>query len=422
MNKLYYILFVFLIYLTGCAVKSTDQNNTHITSLQVVDRNGFSETISNQDRLNVYQNVDFLSNQPYQKVMRVFGKDNEGKSHSKITSYHANGQVCQYLEVVDGRAHGKYQEWHENGKLKIECNVLEGMADVSPIAQAGWIFGGKSRVWDEEGNLMADIHYEKGVLQGLSSYYHPNGQLWKVVPYERDLIDGKVIIYNEKGQISQKIPYKKGQRHGIALGKWTPDIPWYVEHYKEGLLLFAVYHDPSGKIVAEIKQGDGVKATYENQHLASLIQYQNGKQEGEVKLFNANGSLSSTYFIKDEKKHGEEVEYYPNTQVSKMLVSWFEDRIEGIVKTWYENGNLESQREMSNNKKHGLFFAYYKDGQLMLMEEYDNDKLMRGSYFKRGEKIPTTKIDDGFGTATIYNAEGHLVQKIVYEKGNPVIQ
>lgn len=420
MNRL--IFFLTLTLLTGCAVQSSRMQNDQITSIQMVDRNGFSETISNQDRLAVYQNVNFLSNQPYEKVMRVFGKDHEGKSHSKITSYHANGQVSQYLEVLDGRAHGKYQEWHENGKMKIDCVVIEGMADVNPLAQAGWIFEGKSRIWDEEGQLIAEIHYEKGVLQGLSSYYHPNGQLWKAVPYERDQIDGKVMIYNEKGEIAEKIAYKKGLKHGISLAKWTATTSKFIEHYKEGSLLFAIYHDPTGKVIAEIKQGEGMKALYEKEHLASLTHYENGKPEGQIKLFNRDGSLSSTYFIKDEKKHGEEMEYYPNTHTSKLLITWYEDRIEGLAKSWYENGILESQREMSNNKKHGLCFAYYKDGQLMLMEEYDSDKLIRGSYFKRGDKLPISKIEDGFGVATLYNADGYLIQKVNYEKGNPLVQ
>lgn len=412
---------IFLLCLAGCAAKSQKVDPDHITSMQVVDRNGFSETISNKDRLSAYQTVDFVSNQPYQKVLRVFGRDEEGKTHSKITSYHPNGQVCQYLEVMDGRAHGRYKEWHENGVLKIDCTVIEGMADVSPLAQAGWLFEGQSQVWDEEGHLIANIHYEKGVLQGLSLYYHPNGQIWKSVPYDRHLIEGEMLVYNENGELSQKIPFKKGLNHGIALGHWQKDLLWYEERYEEGALLKALYYDPTGKLIAEIKNGEGTQALFIKSHLESLVQYKNGKPEGEIKIFDTSGNVTKTFMIKDEKNHGEEWQYFLHSQQPKLLVSWYEDHIQGLVKTWYENGMLESQREMSNNKKHGLSFAYYKDGQLMFMEEYDNDKLMRGSYFKKGEKLPISKIEEGLGMATLYNSEGHLIQKIHYEKGNPVL-
>ncbi|HSX03209.1 MAG TPA: hypothetical protein VLG76_00595 [Rhabdochlamydiaceae bacterium] len=413
---------LFLILLTGCALRTAKNDPNQITSLQMVDRNGFSETIGNKERLGVYQNVDFLSTQPYQKVLRVFGRDNEGKSHSKITSYHPNGGVWQYLEVLDGRAHGQFKEWHENGTLKISCIVLDGMADVTPLAQNGWIFDGQSLVWDENGVLIADIQYDNGVLQGISSYYYPTGKLWKIIPYDHHLIHGEVLVYNQNGEVIEKIPYEKGLKNGIASGIWSEGNPWYEEDHETGLLKKAIYYDPSGKKMAEVISGDGLQAQFENQRLYSLIQYQKGKVEGEIKIFDKTGLLFNSYCIKDDKKQGEEWEYYPNSSQPKLLVSWYEDCIQGLVKTWYENGNLESQREMSNNKKHGLSFAYYKDGQLMFMEEYDNDKLWRGSYFKKGEKIPISKIEEGFGIATLYNHDGYLIQKVTYEKGLPIIE
>lgn len=409
-----------LVLLSGCVMRSAKTDPNQIVSLQMVDRNGFSETIGNKERLGVYQNVDFLAAQPYQKVLRVFGRDGEGKSHCKITSYHANGGVWQYLEVLDGRAHGEFKEWHENGALKISCRVLDGMADVTPLAQTGWIFDGKSLVWDENGHLIADIQYSNGVLQGLSSYFYAEGQLWKTIPYDHHLIHGEELVYNRAGEIIERIPYDKGVKDGVASGKWTESSPSYEEHHEKGLLLEAVYYDPAGKKIAEIKNGDGLQALFESQSLYSFIQYQKGKIEGEIKIFDPNGRLTNSYNIKDDQKHGEEWEYFLRSSQPKLLVSWYEDSIQGFVKTWYENGHLESQREMSNNKKHGLSFAYYKDGQLMFMEEYDNDKLWRGSYLKKGDKVPISKIEEGFGTAVLYNHEGYLIQKVTYEKGLPI--
>jgi antitoxin component YwqK of YwqJK toxin-antitoxin module len=382
------IYFFFLLLLSSCAMQLRDPNQ--IVSLQVVDRNGFSETIGNKERLLVYQQVDFLSKQPYQKALRVFGKDHEGKSHCKITSYHASGGVWQYLEVVDGRAHGAFKEWHENGQLKIHCRVLDGMADVTPLAQSGWIFDGKSLVWDEEGRLIAEIPYENGLLQGQANYYAKDGT------------------------VENTILYDKGVKEGLAKG------PWHEEYYAKGRLLDAVYYNSKREKIAEIKNGFGWQAQIEEGRLRALIQYQNGKIEGEVKQFDQEGYLTTLYTIKEDQKHGEEWEFFSHSEKPKLLVSWYEDAIQGFVKTWYESGHLESQKEMSNNKKHGLSFAYYRDGQLMFMEEYDHDKLLRGSYFKKGDKVPISKIEEGFGTATLYNADGYLIQKITYEKGLPI--
>src|SRR5476649_1954299 len=96
-------LFLTLI-LTGCASKTAQ--NSDLVTIQTLDRNGFSETVSAKERLGKYEKTDFLTPQPYQKVVRVYGKSSQGKTSSKVTTYHTNGQPWQYLEVENeiGRA------------------------------------------------------------------------------------------------------------------------------------------------------------------------------------------------------------------------------------------------------------------------------------------------------------------------------
>jgi antitoxin component YwqK of YwqJK toxin-antitoxin module len=89
------------------------------------------------------------------------------------------------------------------------------------------------------------------------------------------------------------------------------------------------------------------------------------------------------------------------------------------MKTWYSNGVMESQREINVNKKQGLSFAWYKNGDLMLMEEYENDMLIKGSYFKKGDKAPISRIESGKGLATLYTSDGIFLRKVSYEKGKP---
>ncbi|MCI0382167.1 MAG: hypothetical protein L0207_03840 [Chlamydiae bacterium] len=415
-------LFLCLFIFAGC-FKSAGQNGDHLTSLQIIDRNGFSETISNQDRLSLYKKVDFLSAQPYQKVLRVFGKNKEGKSLSKLTSYHSNGQIWQYLEAVDGRAHGRYLEWYENGERKAECDVIEGTADLNEMSQTSWLFDGIAKVWNEKGVLSAEMQYEKGFLHGQSHYYNPSGLLWKEVKFDSGFICDDLIIYDEAGSIKEKIPHKNGMRFGKAVGYWKKDLVQYEEDYVDGLLQSANYFGENGEKISAIVEGKGVKTEFVERNISSSIEYCTGKPEGEVKLFSKDGSLTSSYHIKNGKKHGEEVEYYPDKILKpKISIKWHEDIMQGMAKTWYENGNLESEREMSNNKKNGLSFGYYKTGELMLSEEYEQDRLMKGSYYKKGETLPISTVEDGFGTATIFHPDGHFIHKITYEKGRPIIE
>ena len=182
-----------VLLLAACGHTKTDSSDT-LTSIQLLDRNGFSETISLQERLAVYKKTDFMTPQPYQKIVRVYGKANEGKTFSKITTYHANGHLWKYLEIVSGRAHGNYREWYPNGQLKISAYVIEGTPDVSEMGQMSWLFDKTSEVFDEQGNKIASIPYSKGLLHGTSYYYFPTGELMKEIPYAKNEIDGTLCL------------------------------------------------------------------------------------------------------------------------------------------------------------------------------------------------------------------------------------
>jgi len=413
-------IFVLLI-LTSCAAK-TAQNSNDLVTIQILDRNGFSETISAKERLGKYEKTNFLAPQPYRKVVRVYGKASQGKTGSKITTYHTNGQPWQYLEIENGRAHGKYQEWHPNGQLKIEGFVIEGTPDVSEVAQLTWFFEGLCLAYDENGHLSAKIFYDKGLLEGTAQYFHPDGTLSQEIPYYKDEVHGIVQSFDKTGNCIEKIAYNQGKKDGPAVAYWTTAQLKYREEYDKGHLLKAEYFNIPGEKIAQIENGEGVQALFEETSLASLIEYHQGTIEGEIKNFNNKGQLISLYHIKDGMKQGEEWEYYPSEDkklLPKLFLQWNEDVLKGSTKTWYENGVLESQREMHDNKKHGPSFAWFKEGDLMLMEEYEDDQLMKGSYFKKWEKNPVSKIENGTGIATLFDKEGRFIKKIAYEKGIP---
>ncbi len=416
---------LFLAFLFGCGSHTPQDNSSTITSMQIIDRNGFAETFSNKDRIQTYKDVDFLSSQPYQKILRVYGRNTLGQSTSKMTSYHDNGQLWQYLEVVDGRAHGLYREWFANGQLKIESNLIEGLADLHDLAQKSWVFDGLSRVWNDQGTLVAEIHYDKGVLHTPSLYYHANGSLQKTLPFNAGHLEGDLLIFDPQGCLIEQIPYVQGQKQGKACAYWTLEQPLYVEEYSRDVLQNAFYCDPTGKVVARIEEGKGQQAVFKDDYLYSLIEYQNGAPEGLVTLFREDGTIHMTYMIKDGQKHGEEWEYYPykinEKPQAKLCVHWHEDKLQGVVKTWFAHGVMESQREIIGDKKQGLSFAWYKNGDLMLMEEYQNDNLLKGAYFKKADKAPVSKIEEGKGIATLYTSDGLFMKKVSYEKGRPKI-
>lgn len=417
------LLCLLLFTFTGAKRKACKPRLLSLTSIHIIDRNGFTETISNKERLNQFQLIDFLKSQPYQKVLRIYERDSRGQVRSVVNTYHENGNPKQFLEIVNARAQGTYCEWHENGSRALSTKVIGGTPDVTEAAEKTWLFDGISCAWNEEGQLVAEISYNQGSLEGPSLYYHANGQLWKRIPYIKNQVEGMMEIYTKDGELLSQASYSQGIRHGCSYRYWDSTQLASQEEFHRGKLSNAQYYDQQGVLLSEVKEGTGYRIIFSKDSILEIQEYSEGVLEGEVKVFNKDGRLKRLYHIKNGIKHGEEVEYYDrpfnSTTQPRLSFHWYDGKIQGIVKSWYPDGIIESQRDMSNNKKNGLLTAWYRDGNLMMIEEYENGKLIRGDYFKKGDKLAVTQVNQGKGTATIYDAEGHFVQKITYNNGKP---
>lgn len=435
MKKYYKFLLLLLCIITVAAAITACATNKQVacppppclTSINIVDRNGLTETINNPERIEQYTNVNFLTPQPYQKVLRIYTRDCQGNIPAIITSYHSNGYPNKYLEVVNSRAFGAYKEWYPNGNQKICATVMEGTADIVDGTEKTWIFDGCCEAWNENGELEASIPYIKGTLEGVSTYYHCDGSVWKLIPYCQNQVHGKVEIYRCDGTLLQTTSYCNGIKEGESLRYWEPEKLAAEETYCEGLLAFAHYYDCDGKCIANIQNGSGMRAIFGKDTVLEMQEYRAGVLEGEVRVLDRMGRVTNTYHAKNGNKHGEEVIYYEmgrfqQDQIQKLSMNWFEGKIQGIVKTWYSNGVQESQKEMTNNKKNGHSTAWYRDGSLMMIEEYEQDKLMKGEYYNKGEKYPITMIEEGKGTATLFDTEGNFVRKIEYRNGKPLLE
>ena len=440
---------------TGCAAKSTKasqiesqsanaqkkldqfyplQIKESLVSINIIDRNGLSETISSKERVQMYQNVDFLSPQPYQKVLRAFAKNKLGENRSVITSYHSNGEPKQYLEAIGGRAHGTYCEWHANGKKKLLATIIEGGADLDEKAQLSWSFDKVCFAWDEDGNLETQIPYEKGDIHGKALYYHPGGKLAQVVPYAKDEVDGEIQSFSSDVLLIESSQFCKGLAHGPSIGYWLdenqkPTIQ-FQEQFQNDLLEEASYYDKAGALISTITHGLGKRCLFDDTGPAEFYEYKDGKAEGEVTIFENNKTLCCRYFLKDDQKHGEELRYYTPKPFSssskneklipKLSIQWYEGKIHGMVRSWYEDGTPESQREMSQNEKQGHLTAWYRNGSLMLIEEYEKGRLIRGEYLKKGETAPVSQIEHGKRLAMLYDGEGNFYRKARYQDGKPL--
>lgn len=395
-----------------------------LISIHIVDRNGLTETITNPERICDYACVDFLKPQPYKKVLRIFERDRCGNIPSLITSYYENGQVQKCLEVSNNRALGMYHEWFESGKLHMEVEVIGGVADITSAAENTWLFDGSGHVWDECGNILACINYFKGKLDGDSYYYHTNGQLWKRIPYTDGKQEGVFETYYKDGKLLQTAVYANDLKSGPLKRYWHNGNVATEENYQCGRLLDGKYYDMCGKCISSVENGEGQRAVFSEKSVREYHTYLNGVEDGEVRMLTDEGMLVKTWIIRNELKNGPETEYYPTPGLGqrampKLEINWYEGKIQGLTKTWYSNGMLESQREMAGNAKNGILTAYYRDGSTMMIEDYLDDKLIKGEYYRRGEKLPVSEVDMGDGTVTLFDPEGTFLRKISYKNSVP---
>lgn len=416
-----------LCFLTSCATQKAPVDtefsyieNAELKSINLIDFNNLSETITNPERLKQFEETDFLHCQGYKKIMRIYARDETGSLVAYVTSYFPNSQVKQYLEIVNGRACGKYKEWHENGELKVDAILVGGEPDVTEAAQKTWLFDGLSLAYDSYGNKLAEIHYKGGALNGCATYYHDNGAVWKTIPYEEGKIHGTLSVYLANGNLLQKTEYVQNEMNGLSVRYWTDTQLASKEEFNKGKLINGSYFDTDGTLITEVKDGVGKRTLFGKTTVAEITEIKGGLPEGKVEKYDTNGALVSTHYLKNGIKNGEERFFYPGLPLRiKLSVNWNEGKLRGLVRTWYTNGQLETQKEYSDNILNGLSSAWYSDGLLMYLEEYEKDKLVKGEYYRRGDKAPMTEVRQGEGIATLFDADGHFLRKINYRNGKP---
>lgn len=268
--------------------------------------------------------------------------------------------------------------------------------------------------------------YAKGSLEGLSVYFYNSGQIEKELPYHKHVLEGVAIEYHLNGRVKSKTAYAQGKKDGPSFGYFqNGQIAWQ-EQYREDLILQGSYYSQKGDFITEVVDGSGFRALFNEDYLSLLVQVQQGSAEGGVKQFNSKGELQSIYHIKNQRKVGEEIVYFSSQETKtnslqpKLSIQWDDNVVHGSIKTWYSTGQLQSQREFCHNKKTGPALAWYRDGSLMLVEEYEDDHLMKGQYYKKNAIDSISAIANGTGVATLFDENGIFLRKVTYNKGDPV--
>ncbi|WP_181882330.1 toxin-antitoxin system YwqK family antitoxin [Helicobacter didelphidarum] len=73
------------------------------------------------------------------------------------------------------------------------------------------IKGCMERVYYSNGNLLREIPYKDGKIEGIKKEYHENGNLLREIPYKDDKRDGVEKRYGEDGSLRFSITFENGK-------------------------------------------------------------------------------------------------------------------------------------------------------------------------------------------------------------------
>lgn len=198
----------------GALVKNENNDIVEISFY----KNGISDGVS----YTYYLNGDLKSVSTYRKgiiegpqvLYRPNGKlksEQVFENNSLISEkyYDKNGKITKEYRFNKLRNGILKKYYKDTEKMSSTSTVMVNREKVDGVEKMSFIFDGETKVFREDGTLMAILQYKDGSLQDLTQkFYYPNGKIqYYIVAASDDMKDFKVkdriITYYENGKVKQ---------------------------------------------------------------------------------------------------------------------------------------------------------------------------------------------------------------------------
>ena len=375
----------------------------------------------------------------------AFDQDHPIGSHA---AYYDSGQKMESFHFLDGKKEGKHEGYYLTSQLKLtetfKGDLLDGESrgyyeDGSeafirnfkgghPVGKQREFFSPAERSEVAVANLY--FYNDKGELHGEQKTFYPSGAIKTQIVYEDGLLNGLKGLWDEEGNLLEESKYIKGKIEGRHFEKDQEgrEIVYnYKNNRREGPHF--VYYP------LDVTEGEKVKAIeafYKDNKLhgeaveydpsgakISATTYKSGAKDGDAELFHRNGKTAIRLTFKNDLREGPSYQYFPTGQVYKE-VEFQKDQKVGNEKTYftdgrlnsvygYLEGQLEGQAQHWNESGVLIFEAEYKEGKQhgKFMKYYDNGKPRLEQYFVEGKLS---------GVKKNFDAEGNMTETL-YENG-----
>ncbi|WP_130733195.1 toxin-antitoxin system YwqK family antitoxin [Flavobacterium sp. J27] len=216
--------------------------------------------------------------------------------------FYETGQLRSVANWKDGKLDGDYTFYHPNGKIQSKGfytkNVQSGKwffytEDGFPISEESYLYdkglrikNGLFRFYNKQGILVEETSYTKDAINGLGKLYFDNGFLKQETNYKNGETVGLTKIYKEKARdVLDGIG--KMAKNGVITGEWK-----YFHDDGKTIDLIGSYNEKGEQI-------GKWQSFYNTGILKAESFYNNGKRDGERKLYKEDGSLEKTEIYKN---------------------------------------------------------------------------------------------------------------------------
>ncbi len=157
------------------------------------------------------------------------------------------------------------------------------------------------------------------------------------------------------------------------------------------------------------------KEYYADGSVKSVIHYKNGKEDGLMTYYRADGGKALEVMMKDGKKEGKLTRWYLNGAIED--ISYYKnDSLHGSQSLYDMQGRPTLYIEYENGKKNGAYKSWHQNEMLKESGSFKDD-LYDGDweyYDKRGVLVGEAHFKDGAGEQSAYDSFGNLMRVTSY--------
>lgn len=157
--------------------------------------------------------------------------------------------------------------------------------------------------------------------------------------------------------VTKTVPWQHGERHGIE------------KHFRDKTVVRTVMWKNG-------KRAGPSKIFYPSGALRSEMSYVADQAQGKVTDYAEDGTVLRTGTMRDGARHGEFVDYWPETGKKKRVATYREGRVEGVVQDFDKDGALLREMPFQNNRRHGI------------QKTYQGGDVVERTYYWEGEEVP----------------------------------